>query len=41
MRADRKHPSVPFIGLAEGLAVAAFRRSGVSLQHIRKAVVAL
>jgi len=31
-------PSIPFVGLAEGLVVAAFRRSGVSLQHIRKAV---
>lgn len=31
-------PSIPFIGLAEGLVAAAFRRSGVSLQHIRRAV---
>jgi uncharacterized protein (DUF433 family) len=34
-------PSIPFIGLSEGLVVAAFRRSGVSLQHIRKAVAVL
>ena len=34
-------PSIPFVGLAEGLVVAAFRRSGVSLQHIRKAVAVL
>jgi uncharacterized protein (DUF433 family) len=30
--------AVPFIGLAEGLVVAGFRRSGVSMQHIRSAV---
>jgi uncharacterized protein (DUF433 family)/DNA-binding transcriptional regulator YdaS (Cro superfamily) len=35
------HPSIPFVGLAEGLVVAAFRRSGVSLQHIRRAVEVL
>jgi uncharacterized protein (DUF433 family) len=34
-------PSIPFVGLAEGLVIAAFRRSGVSLQHIRKAVAVL
>src|SRR5680860_1604948 len=31
-------PTIPFVGLAEGMVVAAFRRSGVSMQHIRKAV---
>jgi len=31
-------PSIPFVGLAEGMVIAAFRRAGVSLQHIRKAV---
>jgi uncharacterized protein (DUF433 family) len=36
--APRNFPSVPFIGLAEGMVLAAFRRGGVSLQHIRKAV---
>lgn len=36
--ADRNFPSIPFIGLAEGMVLAAFRRGGVSLQHIRKAV---
>lgn len=40
-RAERRAPSIPFVGLAEGLVVAAFRRAGVSLQHIRKAVAAL
>jgi uncharacterized protein (DUF433 family) len=39
--ADRRQPSIPFVGLAEGLVVAAFRRSGVSMQHIRKAVAIL
>lgn len=36
--APRNYPSVPFIGLAEGMVLAAFRRGGISLQHIRKAV---
>ena len=39
--AGRNHPSIPFIGLAEGFVVLAFRRAGVSLQHIRKAVAVL
>lgn len=33
-----REPSIPFVGLTEGLVVAAFRRAGVSLQHIRRAV---
>lgn len=36
--ADRGYPSVPFVGLAEAMVLAAFRRAGVSLQHIRQAV---
>lgn len=36
--APPKFPSIPFVGLTEGLVVQAFRRSGVSMQHIRKAV---
>jgi uncharacterized protein (DUF433 family) len=36
--ADRGYPSVPFVGLAEAMILAAFRHAGVSLQHIRKAV---
>jgi uncharacterized protein (DUF433 family) len=36
--APRNFPSIPFIGLAEGMVLAAFRRGGMSLQHIRKAV---
>lgn len=35
---DRGYPSIPFVGLAEAMVLAAFRRSGVSLQHIRRAV---
>lgn len=36
--ADRGWPTIPFGGLAEAMVLAAFRRSGVSLQHIRAAV---
>lgn len=39
--AERLYPSVPFVGLAEGMVIAAFREAGVSLQHIRKAVAVL
>lgn len=38
VEAHRNFPSIPFVGLAEGMVIAAFRRAGVSLQHIRKAV---
>ena len=40
-KAKRNYPSIPFVGLAGGMVLAAFRRQGVSLQHIRKAVTAL
>jgi uncharacterized protein (DUF433 family) len=40
-QAARNFPSVPFVGLAEGMVLAAFRRAGVSLQHIRRAVEVL
>lgn len=33
--------AVPFVGLAEAMVVAAFRRGGVSLQHVRAAVATL
>lgn len=33
--------SVPFVGLVEGTVAAAFRRAGVSLQHVRKALAVL
>ena len=36
--AGRGYPTVPFVGLAEAMIIAAFRRGGVSLQHIRRAV---
>lgn len=36
--AERGYPSIPFVGLAEAMVLAAFRRSGVSLQHVRRAV---
>ncbi len=29
-------PTIPFIALAEGMVLAAFRAAGVSLQHIRQ-----
>lgn len=37
----RNGASIPFVGLAEGMVVAAFRRAGVSMQHLRKAVAIL
>jgi uncharacterized protein (DUF433 family) len=39
--APRNFPTIPFVGLAEGMVLAAFRQAGVSLQHIRKAVTIL
>jgi hypothetical protein len=39
--AERGYPTVPFVGLAEGMLQAAFRQAGVSLQHIRRAVAVL
>ena len=39
--AERGYPTVPFVGLAEGMVLAAFRTAGVSLQHIRRAVAVL
>ncbi len=41
-RPHRRHePALPFVGLAEGYALAAFRHSGVPLQRIRPAIDAL
>jgi uncharacterized protein (DUF433 family) len=34
-------PSVPFVGLVEGMVAAAFRRAGVSMQHIKRSLRAL
>lgn len=39
--AARGQPSVPFVGLAEGLVLAAIRRSGVPLQRVRPALAVL
>lgn len=39
--APRGEPRIPFIGLAEGFVLAAFREAGVPLQRIRPAVDAL
>ncbi len=33
--------AVPFVGLVEGMVAAAFRRTGVSMQHIRKSLAAI
>jgi uncharacterized protein (DUF433 family) len=38
---DGRGPSVPFIGLAEGFVLAAFRQAGVPLQRIRPALLRL
>lgn len=38
---QRGAPVIPFVGLAESMVLAAFRRAGVSLQHIRRAIPVL
>lgn len=38
---DDRGPTVPFIGLAEGFVLAAFRQAGVPLQRIRPAITRL
>jgi len=40
-RTPRRHPEVPFVGLVEGMVAAAFRRAGVSMQHIRRSLQVL
>ncbi|MGH3940295.1 MAG: DUF433 domain-containing protein [Pseudonocardiaceae bacterium] len=40
-KTGRRSPSIPFIGLAEGLVLTAMRRSGVPLQRIRPALARL
>jgi uncharacterized protein (DUF433 family) len=37
----RNYPAIPFIGLAEGMVLAAFRSKGVAMQRIRPALAAL
>lgn len=39
--AEDREPSIPFVGLAEALVLAALRRSGVSMQRIRSALAVL
>jgi uncharacterized protein (DUF433 family) len=39
--AEARGPSIPFIGLAEGLVLTAMRRSGVPLQRVRPALIRL
>jgi uncharacterized protein (DUF433 family) len=38
---DHRGPTVPFVGLAEGFVLAAFREAGVPLQRIRPAITRL
>lgn len=40
-RSGRREPEIPFIGLAEGMVLAAFRRSGLPMQRIRPAIEVL
>ncbi len=40
-RTPARHPEIPFVGLVEAMVAAAFRRAGVSMQHIRRAVAVL
>jgi uncharacterized protein (DUF433 family) len=40
-KAGRRNPVIPFVGLAEGLVLAAMRESGVPLQRIRPALTRL
>jgi uncharacterized protein (DUF433 family) len=37
----RNYPTIPFVGLAEGMVLAAFRRKGVAMQRIRPALAVL
>lgn len=41
VRGSGRGPAVPFVGLVEGMVAAAFRRAGVSMQHIRKSLAAI
>lgn len=40
-QAPKGHPVIPFVGLVEGMVAAAFRKAGVSLQQIRRALIIL
>jgi uncharacterized protein (DUF433 family) len=39
--APTRLPRIPFVGLAEGMVAAAFRKAGVSMQHIRQSLQVL
>jgi uncharacterized protein (DUF433 family) len=39
--APRGRPTIPFVGLTESMVLAAFRKAGVSLQHIRQSIPVL
>lgn len=41
MKTPPRHPEIPFVGLVEGMVAAAFRRAGVSMQHMRLALTVL
>lgn len=41
VKTSRRHPEIPFVGLVEGMVAAAFRRAGVSMQHMRQALAVL
>src|SRR5919204_5623964 len=36
--AEARLPGIPFVGLAEGMVAAAFRKAGVSMQHMRRSL---
>lgn len=38
VKAPSRNPEIPFVGLVEGMVAAAFRRAGVSMQHIRRSL---
>jgi uncharacterized protein (DUF433 family) len=41
LKTPPRHPEIPFVGLVEGMVAAAFRRAGVSMQHMRQALAVL
>ena len=41
VRGASRLPEIPFVGLVEGMVAAAFRKAGVSMQHIRKSLQVL
>lgn len=41
VQAPSRLPRIPFVGLAEGMVAAAFRKAGVSMQHLRRSLLVL